>query len=213
MGTASVLGQRAAAPWRQLLQQSLDSNKSLPYSKYLQLATVRTDGRPANRTVVFRGFLNATDGITFATDKRSAKVSEVAANPNAEVCWYFPNSREQYRLSGTVGVVDDAVSDEALQAARHVTWKKMSDAGRSQFLWPQPCQPRIPDNEHLFTQPAPESAGEPVPNFCIMVMKVFEVDHVELFTNKRTVFKLHSAPGKGNDSKPLQQWTTEEVNP
>jgi hypothetical protein len=42
------------APWKTLLQKSLQQNSSLPYSKYMQLATVRPDGKPANRTVVFR---------------------------------------------------------------------------------------------------------------------------------------------------------------
>jgi hypothetical protein len=44
----------ATAPWRSLLQRSLSQNSSLPYAKYMQLASVRPDGRPAARTVVFR---------------------------------------------------------------------------------------------------------------------------------------------------------------
>ena len=34
--------------------------KHMPYAKYIQLATVKPNGRPSNRTVVFRGFLGAT---------------------------------------------------------------------------------------------------------------------------------------------------------
>ena len=33
------------------------SAKHMPYAKYFQIATVKPNGRPANRTVVFRGFL------------------------------------------------------------------------------------------------------------------------------------------------------------
>jgi pyridoxamine 5'-phosphate oxidase len=40
--------------WKEKLFRSLEDNKSLAYSKYVQLATVKPDGRPANRTVVFR---------------------------------------------------------------------------------------------------------------------------------------------------------------
>ena len=32
----------------------------MPYAKYVQLATVKSNGRPSNRTVVYRGFLGAT---------------------------------------------------------------------------------------------------------------------------------------------------------
>jgi hypothetical protein len=51
---ASLSTTAAAAPWRALLQRSCATNANLPYAKYMQLASVRTDGRPANRTVVFR---------------------------------------------------------------------------------------------------------------------------------------------------------------
>lgn len=59
-----------SAPWKQLLQQSLRKNEALRNAKYFQIATVRPDGRPANRTVVYRGFLWDTDRVTFVTDLR-----------------------------------------------------------------------------------------------------------------------------------------------
>ena len=52
--TAAAAAATAGAPWRHLLNASLAANKSLAYSRYLQLATVRADGTPSNRTVVFR---------------------------------------------------------------------------------------------------------------------------------------------------------------
>ncbi|NJL49732.1 MAG: pyridoxamine 5'-phosphate oxidase, partial [Leptolyngbyaceae cyanobacterium SM2_5_2] len=53
----SVSISTALAPWRSALGRALHRNRSRPYSRYFQLATVQTNGRPANRTVVFRGFL------------------------------------------------------------------------------------------------------------------------------------------------------------
>ena len=61
-----------AAAWRSALSKSLEANKAVPYRKFMQLGTVRTDGRPSVRTVVFRGFHNDTDQITFTTDTRHA---------------------------------------------------------------------------------------------------------------------------------------------
>ena len=43
-----------------------------------------------------------------------AQVAEIAANPWAEVAWYFPTSREQYRISGTLQVVEEGHSDASL---------------------------------------------------------------------------------------------------
>jgi hypothetical protein len=36
-----------------------------------------------------------SQALTFCTDLRSCKVLELAANQNAEVCWYMPVTREQ----------------------------------------------------------------------------------------------------------------------
>ena len=53
-----------------MLQRALKKNSNCRHSRYLQLATVRPDGRPANRTVVYRGFLAESDVLTFVTDAR-----------------------------------------------------------------------------------------------------------------------------------------------
>lgn len=45
---------------------------------------------------------------------RSHKIEELRQQPHAEACWYFTGSREQYRLSGKVLVVDKDSTDEAL---------------------------------------------------------------------------------------------------
>jgi hypothetical protein len=57
------------APWREPLARALHRNRSLAYSRYLQLATVRNNGRPANRTVVFRGFLENTNQLKMIMHK------------------------------------------------------------------------------------------------------------------------------------------------
>ncbi|MEO8891182.1 MAG: pyridoxamine 5'-phosphate oxidase family protein, partial [Coleofasciculaceae cyanobacterium] len=86
--------------WRSLLARAIHHNRSLPYSRYFQLATIRADHRPANRTVVFRGFLDETDQLKMITDFRSAKVEQIQQQVWGEACWYFPKTREQFRLSG-----------------------------------------------------------------------------------------------------------------
>lgn len=61
----------AAAPWRSAMLKSLELNKELKYSTFFQLATVRPNGRPANRTMVYRGFVGDSAKLTFTTDSRS----------------------------------------------------------------------------------------------------------------------------------------------
>jgi hypothetical protein len=70
-------------------------------------------------------------------------------------------------------------------------------------------------DESLFLVPAPDTAGEAVDSFCLGVVRVTEVDHVDLFTNKRTVFRstpAAAAATAASDGASLQ-WTAAEVNP
>lgn len=75
-----------AAPWREVLQRALKANEACRHSRYVQLATVRPDGRPANRTIVYRGQLEGdSDVLTFVTDARSKKIGDIAHSPWGEV--------------------------------------------------------------------------------------------------------------------------------
>jgi hypothetical protein len=57
-------------------------------------------------------------------------VTEVQHNPHAEICWYFPTTREQYRISGTVSIIgpEEHHAKQLLEAREH-TWSNMSNAG------------------------------------------------------------------------------------
>ena len=83
--------------WCPSLALAIYLNRRAPASRFLQMATVRADGRPGNRTVVFRGFLNDTSLLTFVSDLRSSKLADLAKSPWVEVCWYFPVTHEQFR--------------------------------------------------------------------------------------------------------------------
>jgi len=63
------------APWRSPLDSALKRNPQ-PNARYVQLATIRADNRPANRTS-FSGFLEDTDQLKFVIDARSQKVDQI----------------------------------------------------------------------------------------------------------------------------------------
>lgn len=56
-----------AAPWRPPLDKAIAANGDAP--PFLQLATVKLDGRPSCRTIVFRGF-QGPERIAFYGDYR-----------------------------------------------------------------------------------------------------------------------------------------------
>lgn len=189
-------------PWRPPLSRALHRNRSLPYARYLQLATVSPDGRPANRTIVFRGFLETSSQLKFITDDRSQKIAQVQAQPWGEACWYFPKTREQFRLSGMLTLVLADPAPETLAQARRQQWQELSDAARLQFVWPDPRQPRASDDR--FAPPAPDPTAPP-PNFALLLLDPVEVDHLELRGDPQNRW-LYRSMESG-------EWEVKSVNP
>lgn len=165
------------APWRSPLQRALHRNRSQPDSRYLQLATVTPEAKPANRSVVFRGFLADTNSIQIVTDTRSQKFSHLQHQPWAEICWYFTKTREQFRLSGKVTLVTGEHPAPELIKARQNCWHNLSDSGKKQFFWATPVQPLEDNQPHLEIN---ISGIEPPANFCLLLLNPEKVDHLEL---------------------------------
>ncbi len=102
------------------------------------LATIGLDGAPRLRTVVLRGFDAAARTVRVHTDRRSAKVAEIEADPRAALHAYHAGQKLQARLSGRARIVTG-------DAAREV-WKRMNGFSRRCY----------------FAEPAPGStAGAP----------------------------------------------------
>ena len=189
-------------PWRSHLENALDRNCSLVYTRYLQLATIRLDGRPANRTVVFRGFLDDTNLLKFVTDSRSEKAEQIEKQPWGEACWYFPITREQFRFLGKLTLVRENYSDSQMQKARQMSWQELSDAARVQFSWPHPGKLR--GDTEVFQPLAPNSRS-PLSNFGLLLLEPEQVDILELRgePHNRSIYRLD---GDGN-------WLVEAINP
>jgi len=194
------------APWRSPLAHALHRNRSLPYARYLQLATVRVDGRPANRTVVFRGFLDGANQLQLITDDRSEKIAQIEHQPWGEICWYFPTTREQFRLTGKLSLISTDCPNENLVQAREQLWQSLSDQARIQFAWPNPGQSRSEDG---FAPIAPD-AIKPLSNFRLLLLEPTQVDHLELRGNPQNRY-LYIYDKNIYDKN--YQWSVQEVNP
>jgi len=173
-----MVTQQELAPWRSLLARSLHRNRSKPQSRYFQLATVQSNGKPANRTVVFRGFVETSNHLKIVTDRRSEKIEQIQQQPWGEICWYFSKSREQFRLGGELILIGDRDRDSEFYTERQNTWENLSDSARLQFVWPHPKQERSPDSG-AFEPPPPES-DTPVENFCLLLLNPHQVDYLTL---------------------------------
>ena len=188
------------APWRSLLANALRKNRAHPHSRYFQLATVRSDGTPANRTVVFRGFLEDTDKLKIITDARSEKITEINYQPWVEICWYFTNSREQFRISGNIIIIDANHQESELQKARESTWQELSDNARIQFNWAHPGKPTNPE---AFSPAQPDSE-KPLDDFCLLLLEPVKVDYLQLRGSQNRTLYVRDEVGV---------WDVSEVNP
>ncbi|NNM01411.1 MAG: pyridoxamine 5'-phosphate oxidase [Gammaproteobacteria bacterium] len=83
------------------------------------VATVTAAGTPSCRTVVLRACDSAGRRLRFHTDRRSAKVDELARAPALALHVYDPAAKLQLRISGEAGLhYDDEEADAAWAAAR-----------------------------------------------------------------------------------------------
>lgn len=189
------------APWRSPLARALHRNRSKAYSRYPQLATVRPDGRPANRTVVFRDFVADSNALQFVTDLRSAKIDQIAHQPEGELCWYFTETREQFRLGGTLRLITHEHEDAAAAQIRRAAWEHLSDNSRQQFAWPHPGQPRTQAGH----EPTDLSDAPPLDTFAVLILDPDAVDHLELRGEPQNRYQYWRSPD--------HTWKMTEVNP
>ncbi|MDX1976267.1 MAG: pyridoxamine 5'-phosphate oxidase family protein [Pseudanabaenaceae cyanobacterium bins.68] len=165
------------APWRSPLARNLYQHRNQPQARYLQLATTDLEGKPSNRTIVFRGFVdhlpNSSNLLKFISDRRAAKISHIQHQPWVEACWYFPKTREQFRISGKMLLVE--AEHPNWSPMRQTTWQELSDQSRTQFSWSDPGQPLAQAPEH--NQPPPSQAH---PNFTLLLLDPWLVDRLEL---------------------------------
>lgn len=185
--------------WRSLLTNALEKNPQ-PVSQYLQLATIQPNNRPANRTLVFRGFVADSDKLKFVVDARSQKPEQIQHQPWAEACWYFIETREQFRISGSLTLVTEDHQDQTLQQARLSTWQQLSDSARLLFAFPDPGKLRT---DATFTSSPPDPIN-PLPHFCLLLLEPIEVDLLQLRGNPQNRYTYF----RNGDN-----WEITEINP
>jgi len=153
--------------WQDDLEAARDRHRSDPTARFAQLATTDEARRPRCRTVVVRRFDPKTARLHVVTDARSAKVAQLERSPWAELCWYFPKTREQFRLLARGTVLRGDIT--------HELWEGLSGDSRRSFLWPAPGQSRAPEANFDVADP-----GAVPPSFVGLLFEVEEVDYLVL---------------------------------
>ena len=102
----------------------------------MALATADADGLPNVRMVLLKGY--GVEGFTFFTNILSAKGREIAANPQAALCFHWKSLRRQVRIRGAVRPVSadeaDAYFDSRPRMSRIGAWaSRQSEPLESRF--------------------------------------------------------------------------------
>jgi pyridoxamine 5'-phosphate oxidase len=85
------------------------AEKSEELAETMTLATATRDGRPSLRAVLLKGF--DPDGFVFYTNLESRKGEELAANPQAALCFHWKSLGRQVRIEGGVVPASAAEAD------------------------------------------------------------------------------------------------------
>lgn len=80
-----------------------------PMPSAVYLATSTRCGAPSCRVVLIKDF--SEEGFVIYTNLKSRKGEEISENPQAALCFYWPELRQQVRVEGYVTEVSDAEAD------------------------------------------------------------------------------------------------------
>lgn len=104
----------------------------------MTLATVDGDGAPHARLVLMRAF--GPDGITFFTNLRSAKASDIAHQPRVALVFDWIELHRQVRIEGVADTVSASVADD---------YHRGRDHGRQIGAWASPQSQAIESRDVL----------------------------------------------------------------
>ncbi|RHZ44814.1 hypothetical protein Glove_709g53 [Diversispora epigaea] len=268
----SSIIQNKIAPWNSILKSVIMKYKMESFRiPPMQLSTINhITQRPANRNVIFRGFVGGykeqnfdllddeklqeclkdliqtssimlnskleNDLLVISTDIRSNKVSQLKENPGCELCWWFPETGDQFRLSGNAYILpspsinnndfpflmlspylnSSSISFDWEQERLKI-WCNLLPEIRSSFIRPPPGQPiKNTDNNNNYLGKKLNAIGKDknekeliknaLENFALVIFKIDFVDRVQLNTEKRTTWEFREKEGNN-------EWTEVDVYP
>jgi len=122
------------------------------YANAMILATVDRDGAPSARVVLMKSY--GPEGLSFFTNRDSAKGRAMAADPRVACCFYWSEHERQVRLEGRVAECDD-------EATRRYFTKRPRESRIAAWASPQsePLADRA-ELERRYTEAVERFAGD-----------------------------------------------------
>jgi hypothetical protein len=156
--------------WRLLARGAVDAKDDCHWPILSTIDTSGSTAWPQARVIVLRACNIAQQTLELHTDRRSAKLDQLAANPHASLTFYRSKSRLQVRVRGKIAIDQDT----ALARQR---WVALGPQGHTLYR-----AAATPGTEIV----SPEAAGELVDDetgfahFAVLSMKVMHLEWLEL---------------------------------
>ncbi len=156
--------------WQELARAVADHRHGF---HVIQLATTAADGTPRVRSVVLRTVAPAAGQLQFHTDRRSHKLTEIAAQPRVALHAYDARHKLQLRLLGSASPQQRDVATEA-------AWAASAEMSRVCYrIQPAPGAP-ITD-PHAVTYAMPRAGPDPgYRNFMVVSVAVDRLEWLYL---------------------------------
>jgi len=174
----------AVPQWRTHIAQALAQSQDKPEARYLQFATTDEQGCPSVRTVVFRGFVPDNDKFIVHTDCRSEKIRHLNHFNNVQLCWYFALTREQFRVTGHIDVIDNLHKQGS--QLRSEQWQGISSAAKASYAGKTPGALMPLDDIHQATVEEDSDLESVNDNFVVLLLTPTRVEHLQLTTTPHT---------------------------
>jgi PPOX class probable FMN-dependent enzyme len=172
------------------LDREFDGN-----SRVMMLATVDAAGGPHVRCLVCRR-IDDEGRIYAAIDSRTQKDPQLRSERRAEILFWMPKIRVQFRITGEARIVTFP-EDEVLHKE---VWQRLSDQSRSLFFWPIPGI--AADSDNAFPQ-AVSADVSPPRNFEVFILSPKQVDRLS----------LDSHPHRRRVWRSDTNWSGVDINP
>ncbi|MEM7776340.1 MAG: pyridoxamine 5'-phosphate oxidase family protein [Pseudomonadota bacterium] len=164
--------------WAQLVRAKHDRKSEL---RWLNVATLASDGAPQLRTVVLRDVQCDKRVITFHTDRRSGKFAQLSADSRTALHFHDRRRCLQIRMSGRAELI--------VMPSSQLIWSQLPDAARKTYLQAMMPGAEIDAPEESRLGSLAQDLG--AENFAVIDVEVDDIDWLELksSSHRRASFK------------------------
>ncbi|MEM8975490.1 MAG: pyridoxamine 5'-phosphate oxidase family protein [Pseudomonadota bacterium] len=162
------INQLSAWCWAQLCRATNDRHSEF---RWVNLATLDSDGLPQVRTVVLREVAPTEQRVSFHTDVRSTKITELTTHNWVALHFHSRRLGVQMRMAGRA----EFASDEHRRSA----WQSLHEGAKITYAQREVPGAKISDPTQLLLDTA-STTEDGYPNFVLVHVSIASIDWLEL---------------------------------